>query len=83
MHGFADDREDGAEVFAGGELGDHAAVTAVDKLRGDDVGEDVGAAAGALADDGRGGLVAGAFDGENEAGGHGTIVLGRDWSQGL
>ena len=63
--GGADDGDDGAEVLAGGELGDDAAVVGVDgDLRGDDVGE--GFAAGA--DDGGGGLVAGAFDAEDQAG---------------
>ena len=66
VHGFADDGEDGAEVFAGGQFGDDAAVVGMDELRGDDVGECVAAAA----DDGCRGFVAGAFDAENEAGGH-------------
>ena len=66
MHGFADDGNNGAEVFAGGQLGDDAAVVGVDELRGDDIGEDFGA----VAYDRSGGLVAGAFDAEDEAGGH-------------
>jgi len=66
LHGFADDGDDGAKVFAGGELGDDAAVVAVDELRGDDVREDLVA----IADDGRRGLVAGAFNTEDERAGH-------------
>ncbi len=66
LHGFADDGDDGAEVFARGEFGDDAAVVAVDELRGDHVGEDFVA----VADDGGGGLVAGAFDTEDERAGH-------------
>ena len=66
VHGFADDGEDGAEMLAGGQFGDDAAVVGMDELRGDDVGECVAAAA----DDGCRGFVAGAFDAENEAGGH-------------
>ena len=66
LHGLADDGDDGAEVLAGGELGDDASVVAVDELGGDDVGEDLVA----VADDGCGGLVAGAFDTEDEAVGH-------------
>ena len=64
-HGFADDGDDVAEVLAGGEFGDDAAVVGVERhLRGDDVGE----GGGAGADDGGGGLVAGAFDAEDQAG---------------
>ncbi len=64
-HGGADDGDDVAEVLAGGEFGDDAAVVGVDgDLRGDDVREDFAAGA----DDGGGGLVAGAFDAEDEAG---------------
>ncbi len=66
LHGFADDGDDGAEMLARGELGDDAAVVAVDELRGDDVGQDFMA----VADDRCGGLVAGAFDTEDEAAGH-------------
>ena len=63
--GGADDGDDVAEVLAGGELGDDAAVVGVEgDLGGDDVREDFGA----VADDGGGGLVAGAFDAEDEAG---------------
>lgn len=58
--GFADYGDDLAEVFAGGEFGDDAAVFLVDvDLRGDDVGKDVEA----VGDDGGGGFVAGGFDG--------------------
>ena len=57
--GFADYRDDLAEVFAGGEFGDDAAVLAVDvDLGGDDAGEDFAA----VGDDGGGGFVAGGFD---------------------
>ena len=66
LHGLADDGDDGAEMLAGGQLGDDAAVVAVDELRGDDVGEDCMA----VADDGCGGLVAGALDTEDEGAGH-------------
>ena len=60
---FADDRDDLAEMFAGGELGDDAAVFAMDvDLRGDDAGEN----AAAVGDDGCGGFVAGRFDAENQ-----------------
>ena len=62
MHGFADDGGDGAEVLAACQLRDDAAVVGVDELRGYDVGKDFCA----VADDGGGGLVAGAFDAENE-----------------
>ncbi len=77
MHGgFAeggvDDGDDGAEVLAGGELGDDAAVGGVDgDLRGDDVRE----LAAAALDHGGGGLVAGALDTQNEArSGVGSVV---------
>ena len=63
--GFADYWDDLAEVFAGGEFGDDAAVFLVDvDLRGDDVGEDVEA----VGDDGGGGFVAGGFDAEDSYG---------------
>jgi len=62
VHGLANDGDDGAEVFAGGEFRDDAAVVGVDELAGDDVREYLGAAA----HDRRRGLVAGAFDAENE-----------------
>jgi len=58
VHGFADYRCDGAEVLAGGQFGDYAAVVGVDELRGDYVGEGFAT----VADYGSGGLVAGAFD---------------------
>ena len=61
--GSVDDGDDGAEVLAGGELGDDAAVGGVDgDLRGDDVGE----LACAALDDGGGGLVAGALDAQDQ-----------------
>ena len=67
--GFAkcgiDDGDDGAEVLAGGELGDDAAVRGVD---GDLGGNDIGELACAALDDSGGGFVAGALDSEDEAG---------------
>jgi len=71
VHGFADDRGDGAQVLAGGQLGDYAAVVGVDELRGDHVGERFAA----VADHGGGGLVAGAFDAEDEAVRHTSILV--------
>src|ERR1700759_3790707 len=62
--GGIDDRDDGAEVLAGGELGDDAAVGGVD---GDLGGDDVGELAAATLDDGGGGLVEGAFEAQNQA----------------
>ena len=63
--GLADDGDDVAQVLARGELGDDSAVGGVKgDLGGDDVREDLGAGA----DDGGGGLVATAFDAEDEAG---------------
>ena len=54
-------------MLAAGELRDDAAVEGVEvDLAGNDGGEGVGA----MADDGGGGLVAGGFDAEDEAGGH-------------
>ncbi len=66
LQGLADDRHNGAEVLAAGELGDHSAVVGVDKLAGDDVGEHLMP----VAQHGRGGLVAGGFDAEDEVAGH-------------
>ena len=64
----ADDGDDGAEMLAGGQLGDDAAVTG---MGGDLGGDDGGERAGAALDDGGGSLVARGFDGEDEAaGGH-------------
>ena len=66
--GSVDDGDDGAEVLAGGELGDDAAVGGVDgDLRGDDVRE----LACAALNDGGGGLVAGTLDTQYEAAGCG------------
>ena len=63
----ADDRDDGAEMLAAGQLGNHSAITGVGgDLRGDNRGE----SAGATLHDGGGGLVAGGFDGEDQAAGH-------------
>ena len=69
----ADDGNDGAEMLAAGQLGNDAAVAGVGgDLRGDDGGE----RARAALDDGRGGLVAGGFDAEDEAGaGHSFSVV--------
>ncbi len=63
--GCADYGDDVAEVLAGGEFGDYSAVVGVEvHLGGDDVGEGFGAGA----DYGGGGLVAGGFYAEDEAG---------------
>jgi hypothetical protein len=60
---FADDWDDFAEMLARGELGNYAAVFAVDiDLRGDDARED----AAAVGDDCCGGFVAGGFDAEDQ-----------------
>lgn len=65
--GFANHRNDVAEVLSAGEFGDDAAIDGVEiDLAGDDGGEGFDA----VADDGGGGLVAGGFDAEDEAGGH-------------
>ncbi len=62
--GFAHDGDDVAQVLARGEFGHHAAVDGVHlHLRGDDVREHLGAGA----HDGGCGLVAGAFDAEDQA----------------
>ena len=64
--GGADDGDDGAEMLAAGQLGNDAAIAGVGgDLRGDDRGK----CAGAALDDGGSGLVAGGFDGEDEAAG--------------
>src|ERR1700690_70359 len=61
----ADDGNDGAEMLAGGEFRDDAAVAGV----GGDLGGDYGTeGVGAALDDGGSGLVAGGFDGEDETG---------------
>ena len=63
----ADHGNDGAKMLAAGQLRHHAAVARVGRdLRGDDGGK----RARAALDDGRGGLVAGGFDAEDEAAGH-------------
>ena len=60
----ADDGNDGAEMLAAGQFGDDSAVAGVGgDLRGDDRRK----RAGTALDDGGGGLVAGGFDGEDEA----------------
>ena len=60
---FAHDRDDLAQVLAGGKLGHHAAVFAVNRhLRGHDVRKD----AAAVGDNRGGGFVAGGFDAENQ-----------------
>ena len=70
----ADDRDNGAEMLAAGELGNDAAVAGVGgDLRGDDGGK----RARSALDDGRGGFVAGGLDAEDEAGGHSFSVVGR------
>ncbi len=63
LDGFADDRDDLAEMFAGGEFRDDSAVFSVNfDLGRDDAGEN----AFAVGDDGGGGFVAGRFDPKNE-----------------
>ena len=63
------------EVLAGGELRHHAPVARVDRdLRGDDVREH----APAVFDDRGGGLVAGAFDSEDE---HANEATTASWVQ--
>jgi poly(A) polymerase len=63
-HSFANDGNDVAEMFAGGELGHDAAVVGVERhLRGYDVRE----RGGAGTNNSGGSLVAGAFDAENQA----------------
>ena len=62
--GGADDGDDGAEMLAAGEFGDDSAVAGVG---GDLGGDSRGESAGAALDDGSGGLVAGGFDGEDQA----------------
>src|SRR5580658_6992666 len=58
----ADDRNDGAQMLARGQLGDDSAVAGMGgDLRSNDGGESVGAAL----NDGCSGLVAGGFDGED------------------
>ena len=69
----ADDGNDGAKVLAAGQLRHDAAVAGVGgDLRGDDGGK----RARAALDDGRGGLVAGGFDAEDEAAGHDFSLVG-------
>ena len=63
-------------MLAGSQLGDYAAVVGVEERGGDYVREGFAA----VADYGGGGLVAGAFDAEDEAVGH-SIYL-RGWSKG-
>lgn len=60
---FANNRHDGAEMFAGGEFGYDAAVLAVSvELRGDDGAQDVAA----VGNDRRGGFVTRGFDAKNQ-----------------
>ena len=67
--GLADDGDDVAEVLARGKFGDHSSVRGVERdLAGDDVGEDFGAGFRGEPKDGGGGLVATAFDAQDEAG---------------
>ncbi len=63
----ADDGNDGAEVFAAGQLRNDSAVAG---MGGDLRGNHGGEGARAALDDRGGGFVAGAFDAENEAAGH-------------
>src|SRR5271156_6556339 len=59
----ANNGNDVAQVFAGGELGDDPAKLGVGRdLRGDYIGQRLAS----VADNGRGGLVAGAFNPENQ-----------------
>ena len=77
--GSADDRDDGAEMLAGGQFGDDSTVAGV----GGDLGGDDGAkGAGAALDDGGGGLVAGGFNCKDEAASHLFSLAGGldcDW----
>jgi hypothetical protein len=61
----ADNRDDGAEMLAGGQLGNHPAVACVSGNLGGDDGTE---GAGAALDYRCGGLVTRGFDGEDEAG---------------
>ena len=73
--GGAHDGDDGAEMLAAGQLGDDSAIAGVGgDLGGDDRGEDASAAL----DHGRGGLVAGGFDTEDEAGAGHVFSLAAD-----
>jgi poly(A) polymerase len=71
-------------MFAAGELGDHSAVA---KMSGDLRSDDGGEGAGPALDHGRGGFIAGGFDAEDEAAGHGsslTVAMmtnGTDYSR--
>src|ERR1017187_322980 len=63
----ADNGHDGAEMLTAGQLGNDSAIAGV----GGDLGSDSrGECAGAALDNGSGGLVAGGFDGEDEAVAH-------------
>ena len=66
----ADDGNDGAQMLAAGQLGNHAAIA---RVCGDLRGDDGRKRARAALDDGRGGFVAGGFDAENEAGGISSV----------
>jgi len=71
LDGGADDWNDGAKMFAAGQLGDYSAIAGVGcDLRGNNGGE----CARAAFDDSSGGFVAGAFNAENEAAGHLLVV---------
>lgn len=63
-HGFANDMNNVAEMFARGELRDDPAVVGMEGHLG---GDDVGKRRSSGTDDGGGGLVAGAFDAKDQA----------------
>ena len=69
--GGADNGEDGAKMLSTGELGHNAAEA---RVRGDLRGDDRRKRLRAARDDSCGGFVAGAFNAENEAGGHSLLV---------
>src|SRR6266568_1881365 len=70
----ADNGNDGAEMLAAGEFGDHSAVACVSgDLRSDHGGE----GACSAFDDGCGGFIAGGFDAEDQAAGHAFSVSGE------
>ncbi|SPE26109.1 hypothetical protein SBA5_520005 [Candidatus Sulfotelmatomonas gaucii] len=70
----ADHRNDGAQMLAACQFGHHSAIA---RVRGDLRGDHGGDGSLATLDDGRGGLVAGSFDAEDEAGtGHTVSLVG-------
>jgi len=66
--GGADDGDNGAQMLAAGQLGDDSTIA---RVGGDLRGDGRGKRAGAALNDGRGGFIAGGFDAEDEATGHG------------